>query len=231
MSLPFASPLKTTLGQIHNTMAKDIESHVKLCKICYQMNNRDNSKNKVPLQPWGPPTARNERIHFDLVGPLKSSNTGYKHILSITDAFSRWVELVPIMNKEAITVAKALWDHWICRFGFYKQFVSDGGGEFANEVMKELTKLMASKHHIISPYSPAVNGMIERVHRSLGAYIKSFCEEQTSDWVEFLPALTFSLNTRVHSATKFSPYFITYGQHPIFPWTPQEELNIAFNEA
>ena len=211
------------------SMATDIESHVKMCKICHQQNDRHNSKNKVPLHPWDPPKARNERIHFDLVGPLKSSDTGFKHILSITDAFSRWVELVPIINKEAITVAKALWDHWICRFGFFKQSVSDGGGEFANDVLKELTKLMSSKHHIISPYMPSVNGVIERVHQSIGAYVKSFCDEQTTDWVSFLPALTFSINTRIHSGTKFSPYFITYGEHPTFPWTPTD--NITYSES
>merc|ERR1712086_302292 len=82
----------------------------------------------------------------------------------------------------------------------------------------------------ISPYSPSVNGMIERVHRSLGSYIRSFCEEQTTDWVSFLPALTFSLNTKVHSATKFTPYFITYGEHPIFPWTPQELVTYSESE-
>ena len=212
------------------SMAQDIESHIKMCKICHQQNDRYNAKNKVPLQPWGPPTARNQRIHFDLVGKLKSSSTKFKYILSITDAFSRWVELVPIENKEAITVAKALWDNWICRFGFYKQSVSDGGGEFDNEILKELTKLMASKHHIISPYSPSVNGIIERVHRSLGAYIRSFCEEQTTDWVELMPALTFSLNTKVHSATKLTPYFITYGEHPLFPWTPQEHITYSETE-
>ena len=211
------------------SMANDIEEHIKMCKICHQQNNRDNSKNKVPLQPWGPPTSRNQRIHFDLVGPLKSSISGFKHILSITDAFSRWIELVPIPNKEANTVAKALFDKWICKFGFYRQSVSDGGKEFDNEVLKELSKLMQSKHHIVSPYSPSVNGIIERVHRSLGAYIKSFCENQTTDWVEYLPALTFSLNTTVNRSTKFSPYFITYLEHPTFPWTPNE--NITYSES
>ena len=212
------------------SMAKDIESHIKMCKICHQQNNRDNSKNKAPLRPWGAPTRRSERIHFDLVGPLKSSNSGFKHILSVTDAYTRWVELIPIPNKEAITVAKALFDQWICRHGFYEQSVSDGGGEFANEVLKELTKYMKGKHHIVSPYSPSVNGMIERVHRSLGAYIKSFCDNQTTDWVDFLPALTFSLNTRIHKSTKFSPYFITYGEHPMFPWTPQDKLTYSESE-
>ena len=139
------------------------------------------------------------------------------------------MELVPIPNKEAITVAKALWDNWICKFGFYRQSVSDGGREFDNEVSKELNKLMASKHHIISPYSPSVNGIIERVHRSLGGYIKSFCNNQTTNWLEYLPALTFSLNTKINKSTKFSPYFITYGEHPSFPWTPQD--NITYSES
>ena len=69
--------------------------------------------------------------------------------------------------------------------------------------------------------------MIERVHRSLAAYIRSFCEEQTRDWVLFLPALAFSINTKVHSATKFSPYFITYGEHPVFPWTPLDHITYS----
>ena len=126
-------------------------------------------------------------------------------------------------------MAKALFDKWICKFGFYRQSVSDGGKEFDNEVLKELSTLMQSKHHIVSPYSPSVNGIIERVHRSLGAYIKSFCENQTTDWVEYLPALTFSLNTTVNRSTKFSPYFITYLEHPTFPWTPNE--NITYSES
>ena len=78
---------------------------------------------------------------------------------------------------------------------------------------------MASKHHIISPYSPSVNGIIER-----------FCEEQTTDWVTYLPALTFSLNTKIHLSTNLSPYFITYGEHPIFPWTPQDIVTYRESE-
>ena len=89
---------------------------------------------------------------------------------------------------------------------------------------------MASKHHIISPYSPSVNGIIERVHRSLGGYIKSFCNNQTTNWLEYLPALTFSLNTKINSSTKFSPYFITYGEHPSFPWTPQDHITYSESE-
>ena len=56
---------------------------------------------------------------------------------------------------------------------------------------------MTSKHHIILAYSPSVNGVIERMHRSLGAFIRSFCEEKTLDWLPYIPALKFSLRTVV----------------------------------
>ena len=212
------------------SMASDIERHIKMCRTCHLQDDRKNNKDKAPLQPWGPPSARNQRIHFDLVGPLKSSNSGFRHILTITDAFSRWVELVPIPDKTAITVAKALWDHWICKFGFFRQSVSDGGKEFDNDVMKELSHIMASKHHIVSPYSPSVNGIIERMHRSLGSYIRSFCDNQTTNWLEYLPALAFSLNTTVNRSTKFSPYYLTYLEHPTFPWTPHDQITYSESE-
>ena len=45
-----------------------------------------------------------------------------------------------------------------------------------------------------------------------------------------MPALTFSLNTKIHHSTNLSPYFITYGEHPIFPWTPQDIVTYSESE-
>ena len=69
--------------------------------------------------------------------------------------------------------------------GYADMVVSDRGGEFISGVMKELQNLFCTKHHIISPFSPHVNGMIERAHRSLGEYVRSYCEDSTMGWVKF----------------------------------------------
>ena len=61
---------------------------------------------------------------MDVVGPLTPSR-GQKYILTITDAFTRYTELVAMPDKETITVAKALLDQWILRHGFYEQVISD----------------------------------------------------------------------------------------------------------
>ncbi len=50
-----------------------------------------------------------------------------KYIMCITDAFSKYVELVAIPDKSATTVASALFSRWLCRHGLPLEIVSDGG--------------------------------------------------------------------------------------------------------
>ena len=208
------------------SMAMDLTDFIKTCQVCHAEQDRKSKRTKAPLRPWGPATYRNQRVHIDLVGRLRSEDDS-NYILTMTDAFTRWVELAPISNKETITVAKAFLDSYCCRYGFPAQVVSDAGSEFVSEVVKELMALLKVKHHVISPYSPAVNGLIERVHRTLGQYIRAFCDESTTNWKEFLPSLQFALNTRVHSATSHSAYFLTFAEHPIYPWAPTAHLTYS----
>ncbi len=46
--------------------------------------------------------------------PGAVSAAGHKYVLVITDAFSKLAELVPLKNKEADMVARAIVDTWIC---------------------------------------------------------------------------------------------------------------------
>ena len=46
-------------------------------------------------------------------------------ILVVTDAFTKYVQLVAIPNKEAATMAKDIFEHWICRFGVPLEIVTD----------------------------------------------------------------------------------------------------------
>ena len=54
----------------------------------------------------------------------------------MTDALTKYVELVPLQNKEATTVAEAIFDKWICRFGAPLDLITDQG---KNSVLKFLT--------------------------------------------------------------------------------------------
>ncbi len=65
---------------------------------------------------WWPSMVRWVRMHADLFTVGKKSKKGHKYVLVITNAFSKLVELVPLADKEAKTVAAAIVDTWVCRY-------------------------------------------------------------------------------------------------------------------
>jgi hypothetical protein len=52
-------------------------------------------------------------VHIDLFGALKG-DPNFKYVAVITCAFTKWTEVIPITDKEAPTVAKAVFEEWIC---------------------------------------------------------------------------------------------------------------------
>jgi hypothetical protein len=50
------------------------------------------------------------RIHMDFFRPLKDLGHGKHFILTITDAFTKYVELVSLPNKEAPPICGALFN-------------------------------------------------------------------------------------------------------------------------
>ena len=38
------------------------------------------------------------------------------------------------------------------------------------------------------------------------------------NWEDILPELEFALNTKVYTSTGHTPWFLTFGEHPQFPW-------------
>jgi hypothetical protein len=75
----------------------------------------------------------------------------------MTDPFSKYVELVAILNKEADTFADAIFPHWICRNGIPVELITDQGKEFCNKLSDELFRLMEMKHGRTSAYHPQCN--------------------------------------------------------------------------
>jgi hypothetical protein len=113
------------------------------------------------LSPLPQCTEPNQRIHADLFGPLKTTSGDKKFILCLTDAFTKYVVLVTIPNKEAFTVATAILNCWICHFGLPLEIVMDQGKEFTNLMAQQLFKALNIKHSSTSSYYPQCNSQAE----------------------------------------------------------------------
>ena len=100
------------------SMKVDVTNHIKRCPGCHR--TKKSSTQPAPLAPLPIPEGPNVRIHADLFGPLKSINEN-KHILCLTDAFTKIAVVVPIPDKEATTVAPNILNHWIYRFSAPQQ--------------------------------------------------------------------------------------------------------------
>ena len=194
------------------TLAKDVTHFIKFCDSCQRAQI---PPHKGKLTPWPPTNEPNERVHVDLFGPLRGDPT-FKYVAVITCAFTKWTEVVPIINKEAPTVAKAIFEEWICRRGIMRNLVSDGGKEFANTILDELCKLMNVNNHIVTPYHPQSNGQVERFNRDMKKYLVTMLDV-TTNWVAFLKPLQFAHNTAVSKSTCFTPHYLTFLSDPRLP--------------
>lgn len=208
-------------------MDKDINDFIKRCVKC-QQRAKVAQKPHTELQPLPQCSAPNQRVHADLFGPLKTSGSGKKYILCITDAFTKYVELVALPDKEAETVAQGLFNRWICRYGSPLQITTDGGKEFCAKLSNQLYQLMDIDHLTTSPYHPQCNSQAEIVNKTIAKYLSSFVDQTTLDWEIYLPPLMFSYNTSMHSTTKFTPYFLTFGQKARAPHFPSPDISRKF---
>ena len=126
---------------------------------------------KQPIQPLPQCSQPNQRIHADLFGPLKTSERGKKYSLCITDAFTKYVELVAIPDKEATTIATQLFYKWVCRYGCPLQITTDNGKEFCAKINEQLFKLLNSAHLTTSPSVQCTGRSGEQNHCKILSFI------------------------------------------------------------
>ena len=208
-------------------MDSSINDHLKSCHKC-QVRRVDHRPPPALLTPLPQPTEPNMRIHADLFGPLRISGRQKCYILSITDAFTKYVELVSLPNKEAPTVTEAIFNRWICRYSVPIEIVTDQGKEFCNELSNELYKLLQTSHLHTSSRHPACNSQAEVGNKTIAKYLASFVSDDTLDWEQYLAPLMFCYNTSFHRSIKTTPYFLTYGQEPRLPSFPAPDLRRKF---
>ena len=192
----------------------ELKRFIRNCEVC---NIRKPLKGPpVPVGDTPPPLYPNHRIHLDLIGRLDPSG-GHEYILSIVDGFSRFLVAVPLPDKRAETVARALFGEYIAKFGPPSQIWSDRGKEFVNETLKYLTEIFGTKLHFICPGNPQANAISERSHGSLIDILRTLTYKRPGVWSEFLSMAAFAYNTRHHDAIGCSPYVAYFGREALLP--------------
>ena len=198
------------------SMRRDAIAFVRNCDFC-----RKYKKDRVPkipvlrsphvVRPW-------QRVHADLVGPLPLTDAGNRYILTLTDALTRYGIAVAIPNKQADTVARAIFEKVFCVYGVIEQLVTDNGGEFTGQAIDLALKYMKVKHHKVTAYRPSANGLVERFNKQLMEILRSQVQESERHWDRSLCLATFSYNCGWNRSIMESPWFLLYGRDPYLPY-------------
>jgi hypothetical protein len=80
--------------------------------------------------------------------------------------------------------------------------------------MKELYKALGMKGNPSTAYHPQTDGQTERVNQEVKELLTIFVNNKQDNWSKWLPVAQFCHNDQQHLATKHSPFFLNYGQHP-----------------
>jgi hypothetical protein len=143
---------------------------------------------------------------------------GFKYVVVVVDSFSHWTSIVAVKNKSAFEAARAIMQV-IGNFGTPLRIRSDGGSEFVNGVLIGLQRLMGVSPHVIVPYHPTANGIVERANRSIlqrlreMIFSKRLVQHPEHIWSDLLPLVQRAINASIHSATGTSPARILFGKN------------------
>jgi len=115
-------------------------------------------------------------------GRNSRNQRGFQYILSVVDAATRYLWLLPIRHKTAECVAAMLFDEVISRVSVPSSILTDQGGEFTGEVVECLLKRLGITHLKTSAYHPQTDAKCERTHFSVNSIISKLIDDKHDRW-------------------------------------------------
>ena len=193
-------------------MNTNISEWVQACIPCQR--SKITRHTHAPLGTFQSTFDRLDHVHLDLIGPLPpSKNNAY--CLTMIDRATRWLEVVPIPDMRADTVAEAFITTWLSRYGCPSVITTDQGRQFEADLTHQLFLLCGIKRIRTTAYHPQSNGKIENIHRTLKTAVTSYLRSQ--DWCAQLPLILLALRSSIHCDTDISPAEALFGQELRLP--------------
>lgn len=210
-------PTLETLRQVAYwpSMSRDVKAYFKGCLVCCQFQP-SRPLGRAPLQkrgvtfPWS-------HLQVDWVGPVSRSSRGNKYLLTITCAFTKWVECLPAPNDTATTTAVLLLNHVFSRWGLPLSVDSDRGTHFTSGVMTAMYDILGVKARFHIPYHRQSSGQVERANRTIVNMLKKYVNGSARDWDVKLPLVLMAIRSTPHHTTGITPFEKMTGREMTLP--------------
>jgi len=195
-------------------MKQTIREYVTSCDTC-QRTKAPNHKPFGLLQPLEPPSGKWTHITMDFVTPLPKTRKGNTGMFVVVDRLSKLLRIIPYeRDPNAVETAKLFFENIYRHHGLPSVIISDRDPVFMSKFWKSLFHTLKTKISPSSAYHPQTDGQTEILNRKIEEMIRAFANYNKTNWDEYLAHFEVAYNSSIHAATSFTPFFLTYGQHP-----------------
>eukprot|EP00253_Pinus_taeda_P002515 PITA_02515 len=160
------------------------------------------------FQQWG----------LDFIGEIHPPSSGqHKWILTATDYFTKWIEVIPSRQANDIVIIGFLETNILSRFGCPTKIITDNVVAFKSRKMISF----CNKYHITlghsTAYYPQGNWLVEPSNKSLINIIKKLLKENKKTWNKKLINALYADRLTTKKSIGTSPYELLYGMEIVFP--------------
>ena len=132
------------------------------------------------------------------------------------DVFSKFSAASVINSKHKEVIVDVILKHWVATFGTPTSILSDNGGEFNNELLRDVAELLGTKVYTTAAESLWSNGVVERHNAVIGNMILKIVDSSGCS-VENALVWAVSAKNALHNNRGFSPNQLVFGKNPNFP--------------
>jgi hypothetical protein len=206
--------------QLRDTIAETI----KTCQDCIINKPKPAARHEKPpepdygITPWS-------RFYTDLADFGQKDQYGNRYLLGIEDHLSRFIDAIPVPDKQAQTIAIGLSNLLLRHNCLNGHLIQDNGLEFNNTIQSQMHKLFNISVSRISPYNPSGN-LIERRWKEIG--IQARIQKLDKDtWSRDIMLMLYHINNSPCSARGYlTPSEILTGRPlELLCFPPPEEID------
>jgi transposase InsO family protein len=158
-----------------------------------------------PFQQWG----------VDFIREIHLTSSGqHRWILTTTDYFTKWIEVIPTRSASHKVIIGFLEDI-IARFGCPKRIVTDNVASFKVEPLIQFCEQFGIALIHSTPYYPQRNGLAESSNKSLIKIIKRLLDDNKKAWDSKLKFSLWADRVTTKRSLGISPFHLVYGVEAI----------------
>ena len=138
------------------------------------------------------------------------------YIFHMVDHATRYSAGAIINSKQKEVIIDKIFKDWISIFGTPKLFLSDNGGEFNNDIFREMGEQLNINVKTTSAESPWSNGIVEKHNGVIGNMMEKVLSDVGCS-LEIALAWCLSAKNVLLNAYGYSPNQLVFGCNPNFP--------------